>query len=87
MVQRIRQAHGRRGLAFARRRRRDGGDEDQLAVRPALQRLDIFHRQLGLVVAIGLEIFGFDAKPLARDQVCQIRLHLADELFEAFDVV
>ncbi len=36
VIERIGQAHGRRGLAFARRSRVDGGDQDQLAVGLAL---------------------------------------------------
>jgi hypothetical protein len=43
------------GLSFAGRGRRDRGDQDQLAVRPVLQRLDEVHRHLGLVVAVGLQ--------------------------------
>jgi len=39
-----------------------GGDQDQLAVRLILQRFDVVHRHLGLVVAIGFEIFGADAE-------------------------
>ena len=35
-VQRIAQAHGRGGLAFARRRGANCGDEDQFAVGPCL---------------------------------------------------
>ena len=42
-------------------------DQDQLAVRTALDRLDEVHRYLGLVVAIGLEIFRPDPELVARD--------------------
>ena len=47
------EADRRRGLALA------GGvgeiaDQDQLAVRACPQRLDVVHRHLGLVVAVGL---------------------------------
>ncbi len=42
------------------------GDQDQLAVRPVLETLDVVHRDLGLVVAVGLEVFHRDAEPLAR---------------------
>ena len=66
MVQRIGQAHGRRGLAFAGRRRRDRRDQDQLAVGLALQRLDVVHRDLGLVVAVGVEVLRRDAELLLR---------------------
>jgi hypothetical protein len=67
VIERVGQAHGRRGLALARRRRRDRRDENELAVRPPLQRLDEVHRQLGLVMAVGLEVLRRDAEPLARD--------------------
>jgi len=42
-------------------------DQDELAVGPALERLDVIHRDLGLVVAIGLEMLRGDAELLARD--------------------
>ena len=63
VIERVGQADRGRGLALAGRRRRDRGDQDQLAVRLALQRLDVVHRHLGLVVAVGLEIFRADAEP------------------------
>ena len=56
------QAHCRRGLSFARRCRRDRRHQDQLAIWLALQRFDVVHRHLGLVVAIGLEIFRGDTE-------------------------
>src|SRR5262249_3612650 len=40
---------------------------DELAVRAPVDRLDEVHRNLGLVVTIGLEIFGCDTQPLPRD--------------------
>ena len=66
VVERVGQADRRRGLALAGRRRRDRGDQDQLAVRLILQRLDVVHRHLGLVVAVGLEIFRTDAELFLR---------------------
>jgi hypothetical protein len=67
VVERIGQAHGGRRLAFARRRRRDRGDEDQLAVLLAGQRLNVVHRHLGLEVAVRIEVFGRDAELLLGD--------------------
>ncbi len=67
VIERVGQADGGRGLALARRRRRDRGDQDQLAVRLVLERLDVVHRHLGLVVAVGIEILRRDAELLARD--------------------
>ena len=66
-VERVGQADRRRGLAFAGRRRTDRGDKDQLAVFPAGQRLDEFHRYLGLVVAVRLEVLQRDAELFLRD--------------------
>ena len=62
LVERVGQSHRGRGLALAGRRRRDRRDQDQLAVRPVLERLDVIHRHLGLVVAVGFEIFRRDAE-------------------------
>ena len=67
VVERVGQSDRRGGLAFAGRRRRDGGDEDELAVGFALQRFDVVHRHLGLVVAIGFEVLRRNAELLARD--------------------
>ena len=39
----------------------------ELAVRPALQRLDEIHRDLGLVMAVRLEVFRRDAELFPRD--------------------
>ena len=57
------QAHGRGGLALARRRRRDGRHEDELAVR--LVGVVLEHRDvvdLGHVLAVGLEVLLVDAR-------------------------
>jgi hypothetical protein len=67
VIERIGQPHGRRGLAFTGRRRRDCGNEDQLAVGFVLERLDVVHRNLGLVVAIGVEVLCGNAELLAGD--------------------
>jgi hypothetical protein len=58
-VQAVAQTDGGRGLALARRRRIDRGDEDQLAVGPILHRLDEVGRNLGLVMAVGQQMFGW----------------------------
>ncbi len=67
VVERVGEADRRRRLALAGGRRRDRGDQDQLAVLLVLERLDVVHRHLGLVVAVGFEIFRRDAELLARD--------------------
>ena len=67
VIERVGEADRGGGLALARRRRRDRGDQDQLAVRLRLQRLDVVHRHLGLVVAVGVEVLRRDAELLARD--------------------
>src|SRR5258708_35223698 len=67
MVERVREADRGRGLALARRRRGDRRNQDELAVRTVLERLDELHRDLGLVVTVGLEVLGSDAELFARD--------------------
>ena len=62
VIERIAEADGGRGLAFAGRGRRDGGDEDQLAVGPAGERGDIVERDLRLVVAVGQDILRRNAE-------------------------
>ncbi len=62
VVERVGQADRGGRLALARRRRRDRRHQDQLAVLLRLQRLDVVHRHLGLVVAIGLEVLRGDAE-------------------------
>src|SRR5262249_55843730 len=47
--------------------RRDGRNQDQLAVGAVLERLDELHRHLGLVVAVRLEILRRDTELFARD--------------------
>ena len=47
-VETVAEADRRRRLAFARRRRADGGDEDQLAVLGVLQAIDVLEGDLGL---------------------------------------
>jgi hypothetical protein len=65
-VQRVGEAHGRRRLAFARGRRRDRRHQNELAVLLVFQRLDVVERDLGLVVAVRLEIFHGDAELFLR---------------------
>ena len=67
VVERVAEADRRRRLAFAGRRRADGGDEDQLAVRLAFERSDVIEGDLRLVMTIGLHIFGGDAELVARN--------------------
>ena len=55
---------GRR-LALARLRRGHPGDADQLAVRPVGQPVDRRQRDLALVAAVGLDLLGLEADPLA----------------------
>ena len=62
VVERVGEADRGRGLALARRRRRDRRHQDQLAVLLVLERLDVVHRHLGLVVAVGLEVLRRDAE-------------------------
>ena len=67
VVERVGEADRRGGLAFARRRWRDRGHQDQLAAFLVLERFHVIHRHFGLVVAIGLEVFGGDAELLLGD--------------------
>ena len=62
VVEGVGEADRGRGLALAGGRRRDRRDQDQLAVRLRAERLDVVHRHLGLVVAVGLEVLGRDAE-------------------------
>ena len=64
-VEAVAKANRRRRLAFAGRRRVDGGDEDELAVRLGLQAVDVGERHLGLGVAIGDQVLLGDAEALA----------------------
>ena len=54
-VERVAQAHRRRGLAFAGRRRIDRGDEDQLAVGLVGEAVDEIIFDLGDQAAIGMQ--------------------------------
>ena len=63
VVERVAEAHGGRGLAFARRGRRDRGHQDELPVLAALQAADEVQRHLRLVMAVGLEVLLRDAEP------------------------
>ena len=57
-VECIAQAHRGGRLALAGGGRRDGGDQDQLAVGFACQLVDVIEGYLGLVVAEGLQVVG-----------------------------
>ena len=62
-VQAVAEADRGRGLAFAGRRRVDGGDQDQLAVLACPARDgDEFGGDLRLVVAVGQQMLGRDAE-------------------------
>ena len=67
VIEAVREADGRRRLAFAGGRGRDRRDEDQLAVGLAVERGDVVEGDLALVVAVGLHMFGRDAELVARD--------------------
>jgi hypothetical protein len=56
-VETVTQAHGGRGLALARRRRIDRRDQDQLAIGLVALPGDEVSRDLGLVMAVGNQIF------------------------------
>ena len=61
-VQPVAEADRRGRLAFAGRRRVDGGDQDQLAVLAAALRGDELGRDLRLVVAVGQKVLVGDAE-------------------------
>ena len=61
-VQPVAEADRRGRLAFAGRRRVDGGDQDQLAVLAAALRGDELGRDLRLVVAVGQKVLCRDAE-------------------------
>ncbi len=65
-VQPVAEAHRRRRLAFAGRRRVDRGDQDQLAVLVALHRFDELGRYLRLVMAVGQKMFGAGCRACRR---------------------
>ena len=62
VIERVGEADRGGGLAFARRRRRNRGDQNELAVLLVLERLHVFHRHLGLVMAVRVEILRGDAE-------------------------
>ena len=66
-VEAVAEADGGGGLALAGRRRRDRGDQDQLAVGPALQRADMVEGDLRLVVAVGDQVLRRDAEAVPGD--------------------
>ena len=59
-VETVAETDGRRRLAFAGRGRRDGGDENELAVLGTLQAVDVLEGDLGFCGAVGNERFGRD---------------------------
>ena len=60
-VEAVAETDGRRRLAFAGRRRADGGDENELAVLGVLQAVDVLEGDLGLRRAVGNERVGRNA--------------------------
>ena len=64
-VEAVAQADRGGGLALARRRRRDGRDQDQLAVLVLLRRVDEIERHLGLVGPVIQQRAVGDADPLS----------------------
>jgi hypothetical protein len=67
-IEAVAEADRRRGLALARGRRTEAGDEHELSVRPAGERVDDVEGKLGLVVAIGFDACTVEAESF-RDQV------------------
>ena len=63
-VQAVAEADAGGRLAFAGGRGRDGGHQDQLAGRPVLQPMIEIQRDLGLVLAVVLQVVGADAESL-----------------------
>jgi hypothetical protein len=59
----VTEPHGHRRLALAGRRRRDRGDQDELAVRATVETGAIIERDLGLVVAERLEFLRRYSQP------------------------
>ncbi len=62
VVERVAEADRGGRLALARRRGADGRDQDQLAVRAVLERVEVLEGDLRLVVAVGLEVLVRDAE-------------------------
>ena len=56
------QAYGRGRLPFAGRRRADRGHQDQLAVFPARQAVDVIQRYFRLVMPVWLQLIFGDAE-------------------------
>ena len=78
-VQPVAQTDGGRRLAFTGRCGVDGSDQDQLAVGIALDRVDEVLADLGLVMAIGKQMFRRDPQPIA-DLLDRLLLGLAGDL-------
>ena len=60
LVERVAESYRGRGFALAGGRGAQGRDQDQFAVRPVLQRVDVVETDLGFVVAIVLDTGGGD---------------------------
>ena len=79
-IEAVAEADRRRGLALARGRRTEGGDEHELSVRPAGERVDDVEGKLGLVVPVGFDARTVEAESF-RDQVRDPRqLRLARDI-------
>ena len=63
LVQAHRETHVGRGLALAGRSGRDGGAEHQLAVRTILQAVEDVQVDLGLVLAVGIQVVRAEPQP------------------------
>ena len=85
-VEAVAEADGGGGLALARRRRADRGDQDQLAVRLVLQALDELHRDLGLGMAIGQQMLFRDPE-LGGDLADRLHRGIACDLDIAADLL
>src|SRR5690606_27532421 len=64
-VEAVAEPHSGGGLALAGRRRADGGDEDELTVRPPLQRADETGAYLRLVMPVWRQMLHRNAKACA----------------------
>src|SRR5262249_23089383 len=67
VIQRVAEADRGGGLALAGRAGADGGDQDELCVRPGLQAVQVVERDLRLVVPVGLEVLLGDTELRLRD--------------------
>ena len=84
VIETIAKSDRRCRLAFARRRRVDRGDEDQLAILAALKRFDELSRNLSFVMPVGQQMLGRNAK-LRADVLDVLLLRLACDFNIGFD--